>query len=75
MAPIQRYPLRNMLGRAGEVVFWVFVVWVVVGSFVGWLLGISPHRVSEGDPCGPAHHWTYLRTDVTDPDLSCEPDR
>jgi hypothetical protein len=53
-----------------------------------WLLGIAafaaawiytamqPHdrEAHEGQQCGPAHHWVYVRSNVQDPDLSCEAD-
>jgi hypothetical protein len=63
--------LKRGFGYAGSIIFWVFVVWVVVGSLIGWIFGIRDREIRAGDPCGPGHRWTYVGID---PDLSCEPE-
>ena len=45
-----------------------------IGTFKDWVTGVPDRKVHEGQVCGPEHHWVYVRTNVTDPDLSCEHD-
>jgi hypothetical protein len=47
------------------------LLWAVIGSVVGWLLSLSPPKPEEGEPCGPAHRWTWVGL-PNHPDLSCE---
>jgi hypothetical protein len=47
------------------------LLWAVIGSVIGWLLGSSPRKPQEGEPCGPGHRWTRVGS-ALDPDLSCE---
>jgi hypothetical protein len=67
--------LRGVIGRAGEIAAWIFVLWIVIGGFVGWLIGVPGDRktIQEGQPCGPGYVWTS--TGGIDPDLSCEKER
>ena len=67
--------LRDVIGRAGEIAALIFIVWIIFGAFVGWLIGIRGDRktIQEGQPCGPGYVWTS--TGGIDPDLSCEPER
>ncbi len=71
--------MRAALGRTGQVLFWICVAWVAVASFITWLFNIpdpfNSRKPREGDQCGPGHRWAYVRTNVTDPDLSCEPEK
>jgi hypothetical protein len=60
--------------RAIEVVFFAIIAMTIVGTFVNWFRGVDDGRPKEGQPCGPAHHWIYQRSNVIDLDLSCEPD-
>jgi len=63
------------LWRIGYAVGLIFIVWVVLGSLVAWLLGVpSLYKPKEGDQCGPHHHWVYVGFG-DNPDLSCEADR
>ena len=59
-----------MAGRA----WWEWTFWMIVGlttlhSF-GWLNGMRPQVIREGQPCGPGFVWRS--TGGIDPDLSCE---
>jgi hypothetical protein len=47
------------------------LLWAVIGSVVGWLLGLSPPKPQEGEACGPGYRWTRVGL-LNDPDLSCE---
>lgn len=63
-------------GRVWYVLGIALLAWFALGSWVAWLLGVpTPYRPKEGDECGPGHHWVYVQTSATDPDLSCENDR
>jgi hypothetical protein len=54
--------------------FFALLVSTIVGSFINWVRGVDDGRPRKGQQCGPAHHWVYQRANVTDVDLSCEPD-
>jgi hypothetical protein len=63
------------VGGVGPLLFWLFASWVAIGSFVAWIIGYDQrHQPQEGEPCGPGHRWTQHPTNVTDSDLSCEPE-
>ena len=49
------------------IAFPIIVGWIVLGALFG--PDDKPH---EGDRCGPHHHWVYIPTNATGPDLSCE---
>ena len=66
--------MQAIWGISGKVVFLTFVIWTVFGSFAGWLLGRDDHQPRVGEACGPRHHWTYVRNNITNPELWCEPD-
>jgi hypothetical protein len=61
----------SFTARVLNVLAITFLLWIVLGSFVGWLLGLSPRRPQEGDPCGPGYRWTRIGS-PNNPDLSCE---
>jgi hypothetical protein len=67
---------KDSLRRAGEIVAAVFLLWIVLGSIISWIFGLDDgqYHPRYGEPCGPGHRWTYVRINVTDPDLSCEPE-
>lgn len=51
-------------------------VGIVMGLLaLGSLVGPKDNKPREGEACGPEHHWVYVYTNVTLPDLSCEKDR
>ena len=65
--------IKTIAWRVVFVVFWACLALAAVGSFADWISG--RHRgVQEGDRCGPAHHWVYIRSNADDPELSCEHD-
>jgi len=66
--------MKEWASRIGEAVFWTFVALSVARNLFNWMAGIDDGRPHEGQQCGPAHHWVYQRSNVTDPDLSCEAD-
>jgi hypothetical protein len=68
--------MKQKIGRVGEVLGWIFVLALVLGPWIAWLIG-EPYRhhvVREGDLCGTGHRWTYAQPKYADSDLSCEPE-
>ena len=63
---------RDALGRIGMVAFYLFAIWLAVGSFVAWILGVPDNKPRVGEPCGPGYVWTYAQTNVSGPEISCE---
>jgi hypothetical protein len=62
--------------RAGEILCWIFVLCLMLGPWIAWLIG-EPYRrniVREGALCAPGYRWTYAQPRFADSDLSCEPD-
>jgi hypothetical protein len=57
-----------------EVLFFAAIAITVVGNLVNWIRGVDDGKPREGQLCGPAHHWVYVRSSVEDIDLSCEAD-
>ena len=58
--------MKQKIDRVGEVLGWIFVLALVLGPWIAWLIG-EPYRhlhvVREGELCG-----------LADSDLSCEPE-
>jgi hypothetical protein len=65
--------MKQKIGRVGEVLGWVFVLALVLGPWIAWLIG-EPYRHREGELCGPGYRWTYAQPKFADSDLSCEPE-
>jgi hypothetical protein len=63
---------RDALGRIGIVAFCALALWISLGSFVAWIFGVPDIRPREGESCAPGYVWTYVGSNVTDPELSCE---
>lgn len=67
---------KRNVGRAGEILTWIFLLALVLGPWIAWLIG-EPYRrhiVREGELCGPGQRWTYAQPKFADSELSCEPD-
>jgi hypothetical protein len=75
--PLQSWktPIKEWAWRIGVGIFFLLCALQVLGNFVNWIRGVDDGRPHEGQQCGPSHHWVYLRTNVQDAELSCEPDR
>jgi hypothetical protein len=69
--------MKQKIGRVGEVLGWIFVLALVLGPWIAWLIG-EPYRpfdvVREGELCGPGYRWTYAQPKYADSVLSCEPE-
>ena len=65
--------MKQKIGRVGEVLGWVFVLALVLGPWISWLIA-EPSRHREGELCGPGYRWTYAQPKYADSDLSCEPE-
>jgi len=62
--------------RAGEILCWIFVLCLMLGPWIAWLIG-EPYRrniVRKGALCALGYRWTYAQPRFADSDLSCEPD-
>jgi len=50
------FGMKQKIGRIGEVLGWIFVLALVLGPWIAWLIG-EPYRhlhvVREGELCGP----------------------
>jgi hypothetical protein len=49
--------------RAGEILCWIFVLCLMLGPWIAWLIG-EPYRrniVREGALCAPGYRWTYAQ--------------
>jgi hypothetical protein len=66
--------LKEVAWRVFEALFFAAIILTVLGNFINWIRGVDDGRPHEGQLCGAAHHWVYVRSSVEDPDLSCEPD-
>jgi hypothetical protein len=65
---------RKLFAEIGFYRAAVFLIWIVIGSVVGWFVNLPgsmgpPAR--EGQECGPGYRWTRVGPAI-DPDLSCE---
>jgi hypothetical protein len=60
--------------RAARVIKWVLLGYLALCLPAYWLgLGSDDRpRVREGEACGLGYPRTYLRSNATDPELSCE---
>ena len=69
--------MKQKIGRVGEALGWIFVLALVLGPWIAWLIG-EPYRhfhvVREGELCGPGYRWTYAQPKYADSNLSCEPE-
>jgi hypothetical protein len=66
---------RRNLSNALALVWFLFVVGgIALGSLVTWVVGIPDDKPRVGAPCGPGHSWTYIQTNVSGPEVSCERD-
>jgi hypothetical protein len=66
--------LKEMAWRVFEVIFFTAIALTVAGNLINWIRGVDDVSPREGQTCGPAHHWVYVRSSVVDLDLSCEAD-
>ena len=54
--------MKQKIGRVSEVLGWILVLSLVLGSWIAWFIG-EPYRhhiVREGELCGPGYRWTYV---------------
>lgn len=59
--------------RLFETLFLAIIALTLIVHFTNnWVRGDGLAR--EGKPCGPADHWVYQRSNVTNSEYSCEPD-
>ena len=73
---LQSHPKQPRRRRAVDILLYGLILWFFGGPWIGWALGIPSqvrHRASIGEVCGPEHVWVAVRSNVTAPDLSCEP--
>jgi hypothetical protein len=65
--------MKQKVRAVGEVLGWIFVLSLVLGPWIAWLIG-EPNIVREGELCGSGYRWTYAQPKFADSDLSCEPE-